>query len=373
MGENDTKDYGNIGEWFKDNTDANNADYANCKQCDLSGLCKECIDYVQDDENNNAAWSISTNGFYPLGGDTTLCPTGSPEEGGSMIDETTNQRYDSNGKCLGSCDLTQTLIDQNEAILGELRIQLLTLFLTAIVIQNTLEVGIPLLCQKIKKDKAEKAAREQGIVKSEVEKQTEKDRYENTIDDMSELIIQFGYVTLFVMAFPITPLLAIVNNVLEMKVDATNLVATSQRPDPNGAFGLGSWNGVLGFFSIVAVATNVALITWRTKLVTIVLGDNPSGQWIFFSILSIALGIVVGMEKWIIPDVPVAVELAIERQRLVENVLILGAGVDTESDEPPEGDDDGGIGFDPSLEFIDVETLPDIPKKLNVGDDTKSA
>merc|ERR1719188_2644870 len=145
-----------------------------------------------------------------------------------------------------------------------------------------------------------------------------------------------------------------------MKVDATNLVKTSQRPDPNGAFGLGSWNDVLGFFSIIAVGTNVALITFRTKLPTILLGDDPAGLWIFFSVLSIFLGIVVGVEKWIIPDVPVAVEQAVERQRLVESILILGAGVDTEDDTPPIGDDDGGIQFDPSLEFIDVETLQDI-------------
>jgi len=220
-----------------------------------------------------------------------------------------------------------------------------------------------------------KAAEKDGveIEESEAEDQAERDRYANTIDDMSELIIQFGYATLFVMAFPITPLLAIVNNIIEMKVDATNLVKTSQRPDPNGSYGLGSWNGVLQFFSIVAVGTNVALITWRTKLVTLVLAGEVGAQWIFFSILSILLGLLVGIEKWIIPDVPMAVEQAIERQRLVEAILILGAGVDIEGDEPPGEDDDGAIQFDPSLEFIDVETLPDIPTNdLQYGNNEKA-
>jgi len=240
--------------------------------------------------------------------------------------------------------------------------------LTAIVIQNTLEVGLPILIQHIKA-----RGDKDGPPKSAAEKQSEKDRYSDTIDDMSELIIQFGFVTLFVMAFPLTPLLAIVNNIVEMKVDATNLVATSQRPDPNGSYGLGSWNAVLGFFSIISVLTNVMLITWRTKLVTLFFanddGTDSSGQWIFFSLLSVVLGIVVGIEKWIIPDVPVQVEQAIERQRLVESVLILGAGVDREDDTPPIGDDDGGIQFDPSLEFIDVETLQDI----HVDDDQENA
>jgi len=323
---------------------------------------KACVNYVQDEENRNEAWSVVVDGYVPFGGNTDC----GADSGGYDDDE---------GRCEGACEETETLIKWNEAVLGELRIQLLTLFLTAIVIQNTLEVGVPLLVGWCKQNAKEKAAAKDGteVVESEAEDQSDRELYANTIDDMSELIIQFGYVTLFVMAFPITPLLAIVNNVIEMKVDATNLVKTSQRPHPNGSYGLGSWNGVLGFFSIVAVATNVALITWRTKLVTTVLGGQAAAQWIFFSLLSILLGVLVGVEKWVIPDVPLAVEQAIERQRLVEAILILGAGVDSEGDEPPGDDDDGTIQFDPSLEFIDVETLPDIPvENLQYGNNQKA-
>eukprot|EP01084_Bolivina_argentea_P075821 137418_1 len=182
---------------------------------------------------------------------------------------------------------------------------------------------------------------------------------------MSEMIIQFGYVTLFVMAFPLTPLLAIVNNIIEMKVDATNLVKTSQRPHPTGSFGLGSWNGILSFFSIIAVGTNVALITWRTKLPTTLLEGIESAHWVFFSALSILLGIIVAAEKYAIADVPMAVEQAIERQRLVESVLIMGAGVEPGTDQPPEDDDDGNIQFDPSLQYIDFTVLPRLPPSIN--------
>eukprot|EP01084_Bolivina_argentea_P026464 49226_1 len=349
-------------EWFTDtkNIDPSSEFY---EPCVTDGIAQACIDLVQDPEKN-AAWEITTDGYYPLDGNTALCAAGSPSSGGSR--EIDGSKFDvDNGKCYGTCDSTQTQIDQNEVVLDELRIQLLTLFLTAIVIQNTLEVGIPLICQKIRDKKANQQANKQSL--AEVE--SGKDRYENTIDDMSELIIQFGYVTLFVMAFPLTPLLAIVNNIIEMKVDGTNLVKTAQRPDPNGSYGLGSWNGVLGFFSVVAVATNVGLITWRTKLVTIVLADNPAAQWIFFSLLSIFLSIIVGVEKWVIPDVPLEVEQAIERQRLVESVLILGAGAFEVDKKPDTEDDEDAIPFDPSLEFIDVKTLPDVPFNLNQSND----
>jgi len=56
-----------------------------------------------------------------------------------------NDTPDSNGRCPGACEFADVLVEQNEAVLEELRIQLLTLFLTAIVIQNTLEVGMPFL------------------------------------------------------------------------------------------------------------------------------------------------------------------------------------------------------------------------------------
>eukprot|EP01083_Nonionella_stella_P084824 234871_1 len=164
---------------------------------------------------------------------------------------------------------------------------------------------------------------------------------------------------------PLTPLLAIVNNIIEMNVHATNLVKTSQRPHPTGSFGLGSWNGILSFFSIIAVGTNVALITWRTKLPTTLLEGIESAHWVFFSALSILLGIIVAAEKYAIADVPMAVEQAIERQRLVESVLIMGAGVEPGTDQPPDDDDDGNIQFDPSLQYIDFTILPRLPPSIN--------
>jgi len=176
---------------------------------------------------------------------------------------------------------------------------------------------------------AAKMADEEEEEKSEAEIQMEKGRYSNTIDDMSEMIVQFGYVTLFVMAFPLLPLLAIINNIFEIKVDAVNLVMSSQRPDPNGSDGIGSWNSVLGMFSILSVANNALLITSRTNLLNSVIADSDENVklW-FFSIFSIFLAIIVAIEKSVIPDVPLSVEQAMERQRLVEEVLIKGTAVD---------------------------------------------
>jgi len=280
--------------------------------------------------------------------------------------------------CEPLCDETDMLNDRNQVILFELQIQLITLFLTAIVVQNTLEVGVPFLKEWIAKKREGPDAEE----KSEAEIQMDKERYSSTIDDMSEMVVQFGYVTLFVMAFPLIPLLAIINNIFELKVDATNLVMSSQRPDPNGSDGLGTWNSVLGLFSIMSVATNALLITSRTNLLSQIIADDGTEVklW-FFSIFSLFLGIIVAVEKWVIPDVPDAVERAIERQRLVESVLILGTAIDDADVDSPD-DIDGGDSkhhgppekdvddwpFDPNPESLDViEQTKKVPIKLTAA------
>lgn len=264
------------------------------------------------------------------------------------------------------CNQTQVQNQINRQILKDLQIQLASLFVTAVVIQNTLEVGLPFLFEYIKQKKEESEAREKGEEvkpKSDAEEQSDLAPYENTIDDMAEIIIQFGYVTLFVMCLPLTPLLALINNMIELKVDGTNLVKSSQRPHPNGSFGLGAWNGVLSFFSVIAVGTNVALLVFRTSLVPSIVGSGSiATKWIVFSILSIILALVVGAEKALIPDVPTEVKQGVARQRVIESVLVNHAIVDDDGDEPPKtSEDDEDFKFDPTLPYVtpsDLELAP---------------
>ncbi|EFX61545.1 hypothetical protein DAPPUDRAFT_69282, partial [Daphnia pulex] len=54
--------------------------------------------------------------------------------------------------------------------------------------------------------------------------------YEGTIEDYLELYIQFGYVLLFVAAYPTASLWAFINNVAELRVDAFKLVHIHRRP-----------------------------------------------------------------------------------------------------------------------------------------------
>lgn len=43
-------------------------------------------------------------------------------------------------------------------------------------------------------------------------------------------VLQFGFVTIFVAAFPLAPLFALLNNILEIRLDARKLVCSYRRP-----------------------------------------------------------------------------------------------------------------------------------------------
>jgi len=263
------------------------------------------------------------------------------------------------------CTTLQVREDMNNAILSDVRIQLVTLFLTAIFIQNFLEVFVPYMLQKVNDYQRKRA---QALLpeppsskRSEPEEQWSLEPYANTLEDVSELIVQFGYVSLFIISLPITPLLAFINNIFEMKVDAINLVRQSQRPNPSGSSGLGAWNSILEFFSVICVGTNVAMMTFSTQIVeNLTKHETNEWKWIFFTFVAIAMTLIISFEKYIIPDVPEEVEQAIERQRLIENVLVLGANTDSDANKPGD-DDDETFTFNPALEGVPVSDLDKIP------------
>jgi anoctamin-6 len=71
-------------------------------------------------------------------------------------------------------------------------------------------------------------------------------------------VIQFGFVTLFVASFPLAPVLALVNNLFEIRVDAWKITTQFRRMVPEKAQDIGAWQPILQGVAILAVATNVS-------------------------------------------------------------------------------------------------------------------
>lgn len=53
------------------------------------------------------------------------------------------------------------------------------------------------------------------------------------------LVLQFGFTTIFVAAFPLAPLLALLNNIIEIRLDAYKFVTQWRRPLPSQAKDIG--------------------------------------------------------------------------------------------------------------------------------------
>merc|ERR1739844_401279 len=73
---------------------------------------------------------------------------------------------------------------------------------------------------------------------------------------MGELAIQHGFITLFVAAFPLAPLFALINNIFEIRLDARKLLATMRRPLGQRAQDIGVWAGILRSITMLSVLTN---------------------------------------------------------------------------------------------------------------------
>ncbi len=70
-------------------------------------------------------------------------------------------------------------------------------------------------------------------------------------------VIQFGFITIFVAAFPLAPFFALANNVFEIRIDSNKLVCETRRPIAERAQDLGVWFNILGAVAKIAVISNV--------------------------------------------------------------------------------------------------------------------
>lgn len=77
---------------------------------------------------------------------------------------------------------------------------------------------------------------------------------------MFVLVLQYGFVTIFVAAFPLAPLFALLNNILEMRLDARKLLVYYRRPVTQRVKDIGVWYRILDSIGKLAVITNVGVV-----------------------------------------------------------------------------------------------------------------
>lgn len=74
-------------------------------------------------------------------------------------------------------------------------------------------------------------------------------------------VLQFGFITIFVAAFPLAPLFALLNNWVEIRLDAQKVVCETRRIVPERAQDIGVWFKILETLAHLAVISNVSVST----------------------------------------------------------------------------------------------------------------
>lgn len=82
-----------------------------------------------------------------------------------------------------------------------------------------------------------------------------------------EMVLQFGFVTIFVAAFPLAPLFALINNTFEIRLDAKKIITSYRRPVAQRVKSIGIWYTILDTIATLSVVTNAIIIAFTTDFI----------------------------------------------------------------------------------------------------------
>ncbi|ODN05595.1 Anoctamin-6, partial [Orchesella cincta] len=86
-------------------------------------------------------------------------------------------------------------------------------------------------------------------------------------DEYLEMVLQFGFLTIFVSAFPLAPLFALINNILELRVDATKMLTHYRRPVGIRVKDIGVWSDIIDGIVKVSVISNACIIAMTSSFI----------------------------------------------------------------------------------------------------------
>ena len=158
---------------------------------------------------------------------------------------------------------------------SRLRKQVIYFTVTAQIVNFAMETIIPYIKRrgfsKYQEIKTERAAKKGGAdLKVEdiaeeaeflarVRKEAELDVYDVSTD-LREMIVQFGYLALFSVVWPLTAVSFLINNWIELRSDAVKICVEMQRPTPYRADSIGPWLDSLGFLTWIGSISSAALV-----------------------------------------------------------------------------------------------------------------
>ncbi|XP_071829205.1 anoctamin-4-like isoform X4 [Apostichopus japonicus] len=82
-----------------------------------------------------------------------------------------------------------------------------------------------------------------------------------------EMVVQFGFTTIFVAAFPLAPFFALLNNLIEIRLDAFKFISQLRRPYAARAQDIGAWYAILLAIGNLSVLTNALVLAFTSEFI----------------------------------------------------------------------------------------------------------
>jgi len=152
---------------------------------------------------------------------------------------------------------------QNGGCLIELAMQLGVIMIGKQTINNAQELLVPKIKTWIHHWKMGNLCKNQD--KTRWEEDYELIENEGLFEEYLEMVLQFGFITIFVAAFPLAPLFALLNNWIEIRLDAQKFVRDTRRPVAERCQDIGVWFTILDALAQLAVISNAFLISFTSE------------------------------------------------------------------------------------------------------------
>jgi len=82
-----------------------------------------------------------------------------------------------------------------------------------------------------------------------------------------EMVLQYGFITIFVCAFPLAPFFALCKNVLELRLDAKRILHQHRKPNVQRVQSIGVWFEIMETLGKISVLTNACIIAFTTEFI----------------------------------------------------------------------------------------------------------
>lgn len=167
-----------------------------------------------------------------------------------------------------------------------LRLELVGAFSVDTFRRLVTECALPYIMQTLSKKDEQKsmsASKKNDDLKqvsgSSLSSEADLEEYEQ-FDDLIEMLIQFGYVTLFASAFPLAAFVAVGANYVESRTDLWKLTRLCRRPSPNRIESLGMWNTILRVMEWMSALTNCLIFAFASSQMRQWLPENyTTNEW----------------------------------------------------------------------------------------------